>query len=55
MACILQGATNTTFYVLAVYFGSVGIKDTRNAVTLGLLADFAGIVAAILVAYLFFG
>lgn len=55
LACILQGATDTTFYVLAVYFGSVGIKDTRNAVTLGLLADFAGIVAAILVAYLFFG
>ncbi len=55
LSCILAGATDTTFYVLAVYFGSVGIKDTRNAVTLGLLADFAGIVAAILVAYLFFG
>ena len=54
LACIFQGATDTTFYVLAVYFGSVGIKDSRYAVVCGLLADLAGIIAAIFIAYLFF-
>jgi spore maturation protein SpmA len=53
-ASILNGATETTFYVLAVYFGSVGIRKTRNAVTCGLLADLAGVIAAISLAYLFF-
>ncbi len=51
----LQGATDTTFYIIAVYFGSVGIRNTRYAVKAGLLADFAGIVAGIIVAYMFFG
>jgi len=51
----LQGATDTTFYIIAVYFGSVGIRKTRYAVKVGLLADLAGIIAAILIAYLFFG
>lgn len=55
LCCILQGATDTTFYILAVYFGSVGIKNTRHAVTCGLLADLFGIISAICVAYLFFG
>jgi len=55
LACTLQGATDTTFYILAVYFGSVGIKNTRHAVGCSLLADLAGIITAILVAYLFFG
>ncbi len=50
----LQGSSDTTFYILAVYFGSVGIKNTRYALAGGLIADFAGIIAAILVAYLFF-
>ncbi|HSH20900.1 MAG TPA: nucleoside recognition domain-containing protein [Draconibacterium sp.] len=50
----VQGATDTTFYVLAVYFGAVGIKNTRYAVVCGLIADFTGIIAAILMAYLFF-
>jgi len=54
-ASTLQGATDTTFYILAVYFGSVGIKKTRHAVACGLIADFAGIVAAIAISYLFFG
>jgi spore maturation protein SpmA len=54
LACIIQGSTETTFYVLAVYFGSVGIKKTRHALACGLAADAAGVVAAILVAYLFF-
>ncbi|CAN5865514.1 nucleoside recognition domain-containing protein [soil metagenome] len=54
LASTLQGATETTFYVLAVYFGSVGVRRTRYAVTCGLLADLAGIVAAIFLAYLFF-
>ena len=53
-ASTLQGATDTTFYILAVYFGSVGIKKTRHAVACGLIADFAGIIAAIALAYLFF-
>ena len=51
----LMGSTETTFYVLAVYFGSVGITRTRHAVGCGLAADAAGVVAAILVTYLFFG
>lgn len=55
LASIVQGSTETTFYVLAVYFGSVGIKYTRHAVSCGLLADFAGICAAIGVCYWFFG
>ena len=55
LACIFQGSTDTTFYILAVYFGSVSIRHTRHAVTCGLLADLAGIIAAIAVAYLFFG
>lgn len=54
VACTIQGATDTTFYILAVYFGSVGITKTRNALPLGLLADLAGIVAAIAVSYVFF-
>ena len=54
LACLFQGATDTTFYILAVYFGSVGIKKTRHAVTCGLLADLAGIIAAVILAYIFF-
>jgi spore maturation protein SpmA len=54
LSCIFQGAADTTFYIIAVYFGSVGIKKTRYAITAGLLADLAGIIAAIFVAYLFF-
>ena len=54
LACVFQGATDTTFYILAVYFGSVGIKKTRHALTCGLLADLAGIVAAIIIGYIFF-
>ena len=54
LACIFQGSTDTTFYILAVYFGSVGIRHTRHAVTCGLLADLGGILAAIAVAYFFF-
>jgi spore maturation protein SpmA len=54
VASSVQGATDTTFYILAVYFGAVGIKNTRYAVVCGLIADFVGIVAAILMAYLFF-
>ncbi len=55
LSCIFQGSTDTTFYILAVYFGSVGIKNTRHAVSCGLLADLAGIIAAIAICYLFFG
>ena len=55
LACLFQGATDTTFYILAVYFGSVGIRKTRHAVTCGLLADLAGIISAIFIGYLFFG
>nr|WP_321406836.1 nucleoside recognition domain-containing protein [uncultured Carboxylicivirga sp.] len=55
VASTIQGSTDTTFYVLAVYFGSVGVKRTRHAVGCGLLADLAGIVASIWLAYLFFG
>jgi spore maturation protein SpmA len=54
LASTLQGATDTTFYIIAVYFGSVGIRNTRYAVTCGLIADFAGIIAAIVIGYLFF-
>ncbi len=55
LSSIVQGSTETTFYVLAVYFGAVGIKNVRHAVGCGLAADFAGIIAAITVAYWFFG
>ena len=55
LACVFQGSTDTTFYILAVYFGSVGIRKTRHAVACGLLADLAGIVAAIAICYMFFG
>ena len=55
LACVFQGSTDTTFYILAVYFGSVGITKTRHAVGCGLLADLAGIIAAIAVCYFFFG
>ena len=54
LSCIIQGSTDTTFYILAVYFGSVGIKNTRYALACGLFADFVGIVSAILLGYLFF-
>jgi len=54
LACTMQGATDTTFYIIAVYFGSVGIKNVRHAISCGLLADLAGFIAAIFVAYLFF-
>jgi len=55
LACIVQGSTETTFYVLAIYFGSVGIKRIRHAAGCGIIADFAGVVASILVTYWFFG
>ena len=55
LSCIFQGSTDTTFYILAVYFGSVNIRYTRHAVSCGLLADLAGIISAIFIAYLFFG
>lgn len=55
LSCIFQGSTDTTFYILAVYFGSVNIKYTRHAVACGLLADLAGVIAAIAIAYIFFG
>ncbi|MCF0198768.1 MAG: hypothetical protein HUK02_05510 [Bacteroidaceae bacterium] len=55
LSCIFQGATDTTFYILAVYFGSVGVRNTRHAVSAGLLTDIVGVVAAIVVAYAFFG
>jgi spore maturation protein SpmA len=54
LSCIIQGSTDTTFYIVAVYFGSVGIKNTRYAIVCGLIADLAGITAAILLGYLFF-
>ena len=54
LSCIFQGSTDTTFYILAVYFGSVGISKTRHAVSCGLIADLAGILAAIGITYLFF-
>lgn len=55
LASTFQGATDTTFYIIALYFGSVGVKRTRHAVTCGLIADLAGIIAAIFIAYIFFG
>ena len=55
LSCIFQGATDTTFYILAVYFGSVGIRKTRHAVAAGLLTDICGVIAAIGVAAIFFG
>ena len=55
LACIFQGSADTTFYIVALYFGSVGIRKTRYAISCGLIADFAGIIAAIFVAYMFFG
>ncbi len=55
LSSIVQGSTETTFYVLAVYFGSVGIKNIRHAASCGIIADFAGIIAAIFIAYWFFG
>jgi spore maturation protein SpmA len=54
LSCVFQGATDTTFYILALYFGSVAVKKTRHAVTCGLIADLAGVVAAIFIGYLFF-
>ena len=54
LSSVFQGSTDTTFYILAVYFGSVGVSKTRHAVTCGLLADLAGILAAIAICYLFF-
>jgi spore maturation protein SpmB len=54
LSCIFQGAADTTFYIIALYFGSVGIKKTRYAVSAGLIADLGGVIAAILIGYLFF-
>ena len=54
LSCMFQGSTDTTFYILAVYFGSISVKYTRHAVTCGLLADLAGVIAAIALAYMFF-
>ena len=54
LSCVFQGSTDTTFYILAVYFGSVGVRYTRHAVTCGLLADLAGVISAIAICYLFF-
>jgi spore maturation protein SpmB len=54
LACIAQGSTDTTFYVIALYYGSIGIRNTRYTVQCSLLADLAGAIAAILFAYIFF-
>lgn len=54
LSCIFQGACDTTFYILAVYFGSIGVKNTRHAVVCALIADLAGMIAAVFIAYLFF-
>ncbi|MEW5918683.1 MAG: hypothetical protein AB1762_19935, partial [Gemmatimonadota bacterium] len=54
LVSIFQGASDTTFYILALYFGSVGVRKTRHAVACGLIADFSGIIAAIFIAYIFF-
>ena len=54
LACVFQGSADTTFYIVALYFGSVGIRKTRYAISCGLIADFAGVIAAIAVAYVFF-
>jgi spore maturation protein SpmB len=53
LSCTMQGAADTTFYIIALYFGSVGIKNTRYAVSAGLIAEFAGLISAIFIAYLF--
>jgi spore maturation protein B len=55
MAAIMEGSTETTFYILAVYFGSVGVKKTRHALPAALLADLAGIIAAVVVTQMVFG
>jgi spore maturation protein SpmB len=55
LASVMQGTTETTFYVVAVYFGAVNIRKTRYAITCGLVADFVGVIAAIWIAYIFFG
>jgi spore maturation protein SpmB len=55
LACILQGSSDTTFYVIAVYFGSVAIKNTRYSVPVMLMADLVGIITSILLCYMFFG
>ena len=55
LASVMQGCTDTTFYILAVYFGSVGIKKYRYSVACGLTADIAGMVAAVFFSYFFFG
>ena len=55
LSCLFQGAADTTFYIVALYFGSVGIKHTRYAIGAGLFADFMGVIAAIFIAYIFFG
>ena len=55
LSCVIQGSTETTFYVLAVYFGSVGVKKTRHALGCALAAEVVGVIAAIGVSYLFFG
>jgi spore maturation protein SpmB len=54
LSCIFQGASDTTFYIIAVYFGSIGVKNTRHAISCALIADLFGVLAAIFVAYLFF-
>jgi spore maturation protein SpmA len=55
LSCIIQGSTETTFYILAVYFGSIGVKNTRYALACGLAADTAGVLGAVAVTYMFFG
>ena len=55
LSCVMQGSTDTTFYVLAVYFGAIGIRKTRHAIICGLFADLVGIIAAVIIAYIFFG
>jgi spore maturation protein SpmB len=55
LGCVFNGSADTTFYIVALYFGSVGIKRSRYAIPAGLIADLAGIIAAIFVTYLFFG
>jgi len=55
LACVFNGSSDTTFYIVALYFGAVGIKKSRYAIPAGLFADLAGIIAAIFISYLFFG
>ncbi|WP_239649552.1 spore maturation protein [Methylocucumis oryzae] len=55
LVCVIQGSTETTFYVLTVYFGAVGIKHIRHALSCGIMADFSGVIASIVICYLFFG